>query len=357
MTPSPSAPPPPLNVAIVPTKIVESSSDDSSDSSSDDEAPAPISSKKPALIPSKPAVESSSDSSSSDSSDSSDDEELPLSSTPRNAIASTSKLPLAPMPILVIPGEGLSRTQNRNLRNRIRKEALLRLGNLSNLSLASPSASNPATPALSTRIDPYADFAEPISNKNQQSSSTSSTALHQLPATSTQFFSGPQPSKTIAPSAIDSFISCPVSPKFSPPSPELTYGDISIGSISTTSISTPRSAKTKKQKQFERNQAFFLPAPSARKNLPPSILVTKVDVESPLWVAGVGTIVEGTSTDWIQVEVEASLPVVPVATVVGGGYWAGWPSIDEVERRFEGLTKALMGETKQGDLVAVKVSV
>ena len=101
---------------------------------------------------------------------------------------------------------------------------------------------------------------------------------------------------------------------------------------------------------------MYIPAPSVRSDLPPNILVTKVDVESPLWMAGVGNICEGTSSTWIQSKTIEVLPIIIAPPISGQGYWAGWPSAIEVEERFETLEKVSVAESRQGDLIAVKVS-
>lgn len=108
--------------------------------------------------------------------------------------------------------------------------------------------------------------------------------------------------------------------------------------------------------------------PSTRKDLPPNVVVTKVNVEVKNWVAGVGKIIKGTDRDYVpsgrefeeveedeeDEEMGAIEEVVAVAKEVVPG-WEGWPSSEEVENTWYDLREAVKDEAKEGDWVAVKV--
>ncbi|KAI5476527.1 hypothetical protein MNV49_007537 [Pseudohyphozyma bogoriensis] len=86
---------------------------------------------------------------------------------------------------------------------------------------------------------------------------------------------------------------------FPPPSDDLT--SLNAGDISISSTSSPKGKKGKKGKGGRKSWIPTPPpwTPSLQTNLPRNLVVTKVDVESEGWVAGVGEVVQGSSKDWV----------------------------------------------------------
>lgn len=168
-------------------------------------------------------------------------------------------------------------------------------------------------------------------NKNKKKNiRIESTGGKTKEATRTTFFRDPQPA---------------ASTSFAPPPPPASVP------------STPNGKKEKKQ---------YLPYPSARSDLPPNVVVTKVNVLAKTWVAGVGEVIKGTGDEWVaraeedqKTVVEREDATVVVEEVREGrseeAGWEGWPSREAVEAKWEDLRGIQKEEGKDGDRVAVKV--
>lgn len=104
-------------------------------------------------------------------------------------------------------------------------------------------------------------------------------------------------------------------------------------------------------------------APSQRRDLPPHIQVTWVDVEEPGWQAGLGTIAKGTSINYAGNPAmrpsSTADTMAPSATAQSRNTKeSSWPSIAEVEHSLASGTLPLVDAqtSKAGQLVATRVS-
>lgn len=160
------------------------------------------------------------------------------------------------------------------------------------------------------------------------------------------------------------------SPAWSPPSPKQ-YPVIASDSKS---VDTPSSktVKRKKNKSVNGNVRGTQPrAPSERSDLPLNVKVTKVDVESKGWEAGVGEIIEGTSSEWEGwsksalpsiVAANALIPEVEMITQTHtpsneeDDEWSRWPDRIQAEYSWKSLKQLSRAEAKDGQRVATQVS-
>lgn len=154
----------------------------------------------------------------------------------------------------------------------------------------------------------------------------------------------------------------PVSPKYYPPSPPHYIPDLpAVHLPPAASVPLPpspvvASTKSKKQLKYEKDQARYLPAPSARTDLPPNVTVTRVDVESPSWEAGVGKVIEGTSGDYVApARVEVMQIDEGMQDAEGGDEWARWPTAEEIEETWEEMSVLPQSSNTRGKRVATKV--
>lgn len=124
----------------------------------------------------------------------------------------------------------------------------------------------------------------------------------------------------------------------------------------------------KEQQKREWKPQGGLGTPSERRDLPPNVVVTKVNVERDGWVAGAGPVVEGTSSTWVQtpwvrqavldlgwakeVAVEQELKEIEWE-----GEWKGWPGVESVEKSWDSLAVLSVadGASRVGAKVVTKV--
>ena len=142
--------------------------------------------------------------------------------------------------------------------------------------------------------------------------------------------------------------------------------------------SEPTPAKKGKRKANGKGKAYtydanlHADAPSQRADLPPNVVVTRVDVEAAGWEPGLGAVIAGTSRDWkaevvvvVAAEEDAQMAdadeeEAEAEVEVGedwGKEWAGWAGVGAVEKRWDQLRALAKDEPfKEGARVAVKVS-
>jgi hypothetical protein len=182
-------------------------------------------------------------------------------------------------------------------------------------------------------------------NLAQSNGSKKQKQKQRQPEEPTRTFS-PPPASTTASRASPSYT--PASPNYSPPTPPPVSA-------------TPTSNQIEKQKQYPPR----FPLPNQRKDLPPWMVVTSVNVEKKGWEAGVGKRVRGTSKEWSGWNVPPQGVVSPEqaeaeeqgqeGNAVEG--WESWEAKEEAEARWEALKKlSKLEETKVGARVAIKVS-
>jgi hypothetical protein len=113
------------------------------------------------------------------------------------------------------------------------------------------------------------------------------------------------------------------------------------------------STTTASEERLVTSKPSFVPA-SKRTDLPPRVVVTKVDVEAKKWQPGVGRIMKGTSRDWVERPAEKGKE----AGGSGGdgeGEWKGWMTAEEVEKRWDSLRKVGRTQVHPGMRVATQV--
>lgn len=349
--------------------VDDSSDSDSSDSTSDsdDDPPEELPSHKPLPIiaksNAKPASSSSSSSSdSSDSSDSDSDEEV--------------KIPIAVVKT-VPPGQGKTATHQRNARKRKAKEyaALAEASDSAVARILLPSPTVVSTLTIVTKTEakpppirkdpyPYADYG----------------------AKQVKVVPSPGPSKPTVYTPVSP--TCAPLPSLSPPIAELAvfpsfdFLPPIATSPKVANVSTPaskaknhatherqRKSREKKQKLFNKDPNNFLPAPSARTDLPSNLVVTRVDVEEIDWSAGLGEVIQGTSREWTRKEAVVVPIVAPVVAPVFeetaialndseehlAPEWRGWPAAEEIESRWNELREGRKPELMLGDRIAIHV--
>jgi len=125
------------------------------------------------------------------------------------------------------------------------------------------------------------------------------------------------------------------SPSYAPKSPNL-------------SPAQPPPPKKKETPQYPPR----FPFPSKRRDLPPWMIVTSVNVEKRDWIAGVGKKIRGTSKEWQGWE---ETKEAEGENEDGEGF-EGWLGKEEVEGKWEAYKKIEQREGKKGMRVATKVS-
>lgn len=244
-----------------------------------------------------------------------------------------------------------------------------------NLSFAAP----PTPPArkLSTGGEPGISLVS-AGRQNTPSSGRGSKAQRR------GFFREPQPATGQAAEARDGDrapLPTPrhgrASPEYKPTSPAFSPATMLLDepSASVTARAAPEQQQHEEEKQPQPQRARFVP-PSKRADLPPRLVVTRVDVEAAGWVPGLGKVVRGTSRDWTEEEADAGGSTAAEGGAVEeaaavqaereqeqehgeaqGAGWLGWPAAEEVERRWDALRPLREGDSaaRQGAKVAVKV--
>jgi hypothetical protein len=286
---------------------------------------------------------------------------------------------------LVPPGQGLKRTQDRNRRKRLRRQSEIATNVASSPNLAPPvnksaaTSTTPATPTTSksTPLDPYHDFAEPkldmihlaFENKNKKKViSLSKTKNGPVRVATRTTFEDHSPSDPVGASAVGVVLTpVPAPSAWTQLSTQISLGAAQIPPRPATAASTNSKSKSNsgnKKRQIDSNR--YLPAPSARTDLPLNVIVTRVDVETDDWIAGAGEIIVGTSKDYTETVSPALLPfafgnpiaVALVQSKLNSPRKEEYNSIEEVEKdwdRFKIIAARDKGFLKVGDLVGVKV--
>ncbi|BGP24132.1 hypothetical protein JCM10295v2_003039 [Rhodotorula toruloides] len=346
---------------------VSSSSSSSSSSDSDSDSSLPSDSS------------SSSSSSSSDSDSSSPNSQLHDSTT---KVAATGLVP---------PGQGKHQTKKRNERKRKLRLAKAQekardvgadglVGVAASATSVAPKASpkkaaivehaSSATPEPTRSkpsLDPYAGFqpapsASKPTHRSSPISSVSTGANQAFPVSvqhgTNEYYDSPQPAHPGAraplppPREMRS-----KSPEYRPTSPNVTFStrpahQSTDASPAPAASSTAPCAVPTSQPELPlaTPKPSFIP-PSKRPDLPPHVVVTKVDVEAKKWQPGVGRVIKGTSRDWVPVKAKE---MDEVATG-GAGEWKGWVEVEEVQRRWDGLRKVDRTQVQPGMRVATQI--
>ncbi|BGP61992.1 hypothetical protein NBRC10512v2_003318 [Rhodotorula toruloides] len=143
------------------------------------------------------------------------------------------------------------------------------------------------------------------------------------------------------------------SPEYRPTSPNVTRGGFAstCGTVDHPACNPDRQTRTSSPAP---SKPSFIP-PSKRTDLPPHMIVTKVDVEGKKWQPGLGRVIKGTSRDWVEPAAEEVMESEVESGKEGVGEWKGWMEVGEVEKRWDGLRRVEKLQVRPGMRVATQV--
>lgn len=269
--------------------------------------------------------------------------------------------------VAVPPGKGKPTTQKRNERKRKLKsfrdaEARAAAG-LDELPQPAPKARPKSEPKAVAPTEPAARLAQDmqaLAKGNRNKRKTIVLTKAGVPLTRPE--GGAEAVVAVEGTPVEVEVeTAPSSPSYEPSSPA------PMEVAEPMPVATPvTNGKGKKKGGFEKH--LHSDAPSLKTNLPPNVIVTKVDVEAEDWVAGVGRVIAGTSRYWVpivapvleplEVEVDAQMEdAEEEAEEDWGREWKGWLSVGAVEKGWDRFKELGEASYVEGRRVAFKVSI